>query len=66
MRYLKPVIINCMIHQQVLFRSYLNLLHEKELALSIVNFICSYGLNHHEFLLEMEAKCPVLTYKIAV
>ena len=55
-----------MIHQQVFFRSYLNLLHEKELALSIVNFICSYGLNHHEFLLEMEAKCPVLTYKIAV
>ena len=66
MRYLKPVTINCIIHQQVLFRSYSNLLHDMKLVLSIMNFICSCGLNHHEFLLEMEAKYAVLTYHMAV
>lgn len=62
---LKSVIINCIIHQQVLYRNYLNFSYATEPVLSVMNFICCCRLSHHECLLEIEVEYPDLPYSIA-
>lgn len=61
----KPLVIHCIIHQQVLCGKHLNLSCVIEVVVSVVNFIRSRGLNHRqfrEFLLEIEAEYPDLPY----
>lgn len=64
-KYNKPLVIHCIIHQQVLCAKNLNLSCVIEVVLTVVNFIRSRGLNHRqfrEFLLEIEAEYPDLPY----
>ena len=48
-RYLKPVVVNCLIYEQSLCRKYWNLLYVVETEVSTIYPICSHGFIHHHF-----------------
>ena len=64
-RYLKPMVVNCLIYEQRLCRKYLNLSCVIETEVSTAYFICFHGFIHlqfHEFLSEIEAGFLTLPY----